>query len=595
MEPNNLEKIYCLAPWTHAFINTRGKRNLCCFRDYSSESVTANDHIPLEDYWNSEEMRYARLEMMKNRAPRDCSPCQEHVFFNDHPRHFFFNDHNIDENIIFENTAADGSTTLKPVFFNYRFSNICQFACRMCDGLSSSRLEKLFADTPTTVESLVRPFLNTQVLPELMSALERGEIDKIYWAGGEPLLATEHWQFMKRAIEINRASEIEVIYNTNLGLLKTSEGNLESLVSHFKHTRILASCDGVEEMGEFIRTGLNWQQFKKNLLILRSLPKVEVVLTITLTLPGLLEIEKLAHFILDHNFSYDVHFASANGPHELFSPLILPRPLLKPLVEDSVDRLRSLNDHRLHSLIKNCEKILTHKTIAEKLGAQFEAEFFVHRDRYLTRERKEKTPEQTLEFIYRKHNKDLLEWWLKEPIIQLTAKELAEQRLQEDWSNCHLQFTSKGRVAYLFKKDHPLLRMYRDQKLTNLDFIPFEKIQDIPNDCYDSFLLTNEWPSQADLEKLKSKLRVYGYLSVIAPVYSPLNSFLNRIDLKAFKNKIEFHRSASAFSLNPLPAFSYIALQRQWPDFIISTLKLFERFIPKRLTSLHGHFFWQKK
>ncbi len=595
MGPNSLEKIYCFAPWTHAFINTRGKRNLCCFRDYSAKAETKADHIPLSEYWNSEEMKTVRLEMLKNRPPKECFPCQKHIFFNDHPRHFFFNNQIITEKTIRENTDANGATTLRPVFFDYRFSNLCQFACRMCDGLSSSRIEKIFADTQTSVENLVRPFLTKQVLPEILAALEANEIDRLYWAGGEPLLASEHWQVMNRAIEIGRAHEIEVIYNTNLALLKTPEGDLLNLIPQFKHTRVLASCDGVGEMGEFIRAGLNWRQFKENLISVRALEKAEVVLTITITLPGLLEIEKLAQFILDHDFSYDVHFASANGAHEIFCPLILPRHLLEPLVMKAVSRLQELNDKRLESLIQNCEKILTHQTLAERVGLQFESEFFLHRKRYLDREKKENNQKQTLGYFFNKHDNDLYRWWATEPPIHIDKKEKTQRLLQLEWERRHLKFTVQRRVAYLYREDHPLLRKWREQKSLIIDFIQINKLNSIPSDCYECLIITNEDISISDITLLKEKLKKGGSLSIIAPVNTWLNRFLNRKDPNVIDEKTRFHHNAQGFSLHLLPAFSYMARQREWPSSIISLIKILEWFIPKRFTSLHGHFFWQKR
>lgn len=595
MRPNNLEKVYCLAPWTHAFINTRGKRNLCCFRDYSADSVTAADHLSLESYWNNIEMKAARLEMLQNRPPKDCFPCQEHIFYNDHPRHFFFNNQKISESLILEKTDADGATSLKPIFFDYRFSNLCQFACRMCDGLSSSRIEKIFADTQVPVENLVRPFLNAQVLPEILKALEAGEIDQLYWAGGEPLLAGEHWQVMKRAIEIGRASEIEVIYNTNLGLLKTADGNLLDLIPHFKHTRILASCDGVEEMGEFVRAGLNWRQFKANLMAARALPETEVVLTITITLPGLLELERLAKFILENDFSYDVHFASANGAHELFCPLILPRERLEPLVKDTVARLKCLNDKRLESLIQNCEKILTHQTLPEKFGTEFENEFFVHRNRYLKREREEKNPNQTLEYFFKKHSLDLYNWWLRELPIEINQSEMAQRRLQEEWEARHQKFTLRRRVAYLYREEHALLRKWRDQRLDGVDFIQMNNLNSIPKDCYETFIITNELISTSEIRYLKEKLKTGGHLSIIAPVDTWLNRFLNRANPGEYESKIYLHHHKEELSLHLLASSSYIARQREWPSIIISLLRIVDWFIPKKFTSLHGHFFWQKR
>jgi sulfatase maturation enzyme AslB (radical SAM superfamily) len=551
------------------------------------------DQVSLEEYWNSEKVRRARVQFLKGEIPAECFPCSEHIFYNEQPRNFFFTQYEQLKKQLIEATDEQGHTTARPHFFDYRFSNLCQLACRMCDYRSSSRIEKLYeheSDRPN-IESFVRPFIESTLLPEILASIEEGQIDQLYWAGGEPLLSPEHWQVMQRAIEAGVSSKISVIYNTNLGMLKNAHGDLLETVQHFKETLVLASLDGVGELGEFIREGLNWDAFRRNVKALKGVSKVKVMLTITITLPGLLEIEKLAKYIMEEDLEYDVHFASANGMQELFCPLIVPRPLLETIIDQALKNLNSLNDPRADGLTKNISKILEHTTLEERFGADYLPQLNSNRERYLARERQEG---KSVAAFYLKHNKDLYDWWTQ-PIIELIPHQAQlELDLHSDWLDSFQSRIRKGRMGYLSNGQSAMTLHFKVSQTSGLELISLANLEKIPSGTYDIFFLDYADLNWETVNSLHSLLREGGEISLIAPYPSLLNRWIHRNKKEEFYKKVKNSIQYSSQLYRLMPALSYMAKQRRLPKFIVSIIRLLDCLIPQKLIALHGHYVLKK-
>ena len=88
IKPNEGNKRFCMAPWTHTFISPQMERRLCCasreqsqnFNQYiDTESVTKNaDQLKLttlDEHWNSAYMKDIRLKLMAGEEISQCATC----------------------------------------------------------------------------------------------------------------------------------------------------------------------------------------------------------------------------------------------------------------------------------------------------------------------------------------------------------------------------------------------------------------------------------------------------------------------------------------------------------------------------------------
>ena len=166
-------------------------------------------------------------------------------------------------------TRADGAVgSAGPVFLGLRFSNLCNFRCRSCSPRAStawhSDWRKLGLDTPDAMVKASESFEELwQQIEPLLPGLQR-----LYLAGGEPLLQEQHYQLLEKLIECGR-TDVQLSYNSNFSTLEHGRWRATELWSHFKYVWAVASIDGVGSQGELLRKGMRWQTVAGNFERLR--------------------------------------------------------------------------------------------------------------------------------------------------------------------------------------------------------------------------------------------------------------------------------------------------------------------------------------
>ena len=135
---------------------------------------------------------------------------------------------------------------------------------------------------------------------------------------------------MRRIIELGYADQVRVRYNTNLSYIKDGNTNLYELLQHFPHWEICASLDGTGEIGEYIRTGLDYNSFISNFKqgIQYSRHPRQMRIDFTLTLPGLFDVANIVRLVADLDVALLSKVVFAFSPDIILSPLALPRALL---------------------------------------------------------------------------------------------------------------------------------------------------------------------------------------------------------------------------------------------------------------------------
>ena len=355
MRPETL----CMAPWTHTYLSPQTERRMCCasrepaqnFEQYIDTAAGTGQYIPitLDEHWNSEHMKSVRRRMMAGETLPECDVCNSKLLNTDVYRSYFWGllGHKYDEAM--QSTTPDGFTTMKPVSWDYRFSNLCNFKCRMCGDMLSSSWETEekrhdMVDWSNPKNNWMRPevkreitqFQDTQIEAEFAQAVEEHRVEEIYWVGGEPLMYEQHWRYMKRIIELGDGPKLYARYNTNLSRVDYNGISLyRDLLSNIRDFQICASIDGTGPIGEYIRTGLAWpiflENFKRGLEIARH--RRQMRLDFTLTLPGLFEVENMQRTANELGVDILAKVVFAFTPDIVMSPLALPRELLNRTVD----------------------------------------------------------------------------------------------------------------------------------------------------------------------------------------------------------------------------------------------------------------------
>lgn len=352
----------CLAPWVHTYLSPQTERRMCCasrepaqnFAQYIDTKSGTGTYIPitLEQHWNNDHMRSVRRRMLAGETLSECEVCNDQLLNTDVYRTYFWHlfKHKYDE--LMSSTHEDGTCDTLPVSWDYRFSNLCNFKCRMCGDMLSSAWEteqKTYnmVDWNNPKNNWMKPdvreqiskFQDSQIEHEFSDAVEQHRVEEVYWVGGEPLMYEQHWRYMQRIIELKDGPRVYARYNTNLSRVEYRGINLyRDILPKLRDWQICASLDGTGAIGEYIRTGLDYNRWLENFhaaVAIRQHPR-QVRIDFTLTLPGMFEIANITELARQLNVDILAKVIFSFGPEIVMSPLALPRHLLEPWLDELI-------------------------------------------------------------------------------------------------------------------------------------------------------------------------------------------------------------------------------------------------------------------
>jgi len=419
-----------MAPWTHTYLSPQTERRMCCasredaqsFEQYidTKEGTGEYQPITLHKHWNSDHMKSVRKRMMAGETLKECAVCNDKLLNTDVYRSYF--NHLFSSKYyakIWESTDADGYTTMEPVSWDYRFSNLCNFKCRTCGDMLSSAWESeqrqhnmINWHNPKNnwmkpeVKKDIEKFQSTQIEQEFAQAVEEHRIEEVYWVGGEPLMYEQHWTYMNRIIQLGDGANVYARYNTNLSRVVHRGISLyRDILPNLRDWQICASIDGTEEIGEYIRTGLKYNKWLENYdqAVETANTSRQVRIDFTATLPGLFEIKNIQELAEKTGTEVLAKVIFSFTPDIILSPLALPKELLDPWVDEIVNTLPNGAMRDVMLQLKN------RPTFAEQWPDQYEQGLIKGKQRILQLEQI-RNDKLTLRDIL-SNRQSVLEWW----------------------------------------------------------------------------------------------------------------------------------------------------------------------------------------
>jgi hypothetical protein len=189
------------------------------------------------------------------------------------------------------------------------------------------------------IRSQIGQFQEDQVEAEFAAAVEEHRVEEVYWVGGEPLMYEQHWRYMPRIIELGDGPRLYARYNTNLSRIHYRGLDLyRDILANIRDWQICASLDGTDQIGEYIRTGLDYEQFCGNFeagLAVSTNPR-QMRLDFTLTLPGMFEVSAMESLAQRYGVQLLAKVIFSFTPDIVMSPLALPRRLLEPWLDELI-------------------------------------------------------------------------------------------------------------------------------------------------------------------------------------------------------------------------------------------------------------------
>ena len=419
----------CLAPWTHTYLSPQTERRMCCasrepaqnFTQYIDTKSGTGTYIPitLEQHWNSDHMKSVRLRMLAGETLPECEVCNDQLLNTDVYRTYFWHLFRHKYSDVMAATHEDGTCDVLPVSWDYRFSNLCNFKCRTCGDMLSSAWESEqkthsmvnWADSKNNwmqpkVREQISKFQDSQIEQEFSDAVEQHRVEEVYWVGGEPLMYEQHWRYMQRIIELGDGPRVYARYNTNLSRVEYRGINLyRDILPGLRDWQICASLDGTGTIGEYIRTGLDYNQWLENFRSAVAIQRHsrQVRIDFTLTLPGMFEVERITELARQFNVDVLAKVMFAFSPDIVMSPLALPKHILHPWLDELIQQTSGAMQSVLIQL-------KTRPTFAEQWPNEYKQGFVNGRARMLQLEQIRTQPITMTDILAARP--EVLEWWM---------------------------------------------------------------------------------------------------------------------------------------------------------------------------------------
>ncbi len=307
---------FCILPWVHMHPWPDGRVFTCCLSEQHTPIGNLNE-MDLDECYNSDSMKKIRLDMLNNKKNSNCNRCYElealgHSTLRKRSNDdFVFEKDDLNQSRIdvVQTTEEDG--TVEDVHLTYldiRFSNICNMRCRTCGPDLSSQwfqdaVDSKFNRTPDEAIKQIRKG-NASFMEQFDPYIHT--IEKIYWAGGEPLIMDEHWYIMNKLVEMGRTKRdtpMRVFYNTNFSKLTYKDQDAIELWKHFDEVSVGASLDAAGKKAEYLRKGTVWSDTLENRWRMkREIPEKDFNISCTVSMFNVLDVCSFYRELIDIGF-----------------------------------------------------------------------------------------------------------------------------------------------------------------------------------------------------------------------------------------------------------------------------------------------------
>ena len=282
---------FCMLPWMHLHAFPDGRAYPCCFALDKLHVGNVNEQS-MEEVFNGEKMKQMRLNMLANKRSRECAKCydqEDSGFFSlrmSSNKHF---GHNIG---MVENTKPDGTADFIIKYWDIRFSNLCNMACRSCGTWFSSNWyedhKKLTGAPPNHAKIMKAGRSSNDIWEQLLKQFDH--VEQFYFAGGEPIIMEEHLRILKE-LDKRKMYHVRLIYNSNFSKSKFKGTDIFELWNKFDSVSIGASLDAMGPRAELMRKGTVWKETEENRKrMLEVCPQVDFYISATVGLSNALHV-----------------------------------------------------------------------------------------------------------------------------------------------------------------------------------------------------------------------------------------------------------------------------------------------------------------
>ncbi len=353
MSNTNTKGWFCSLLFNHIYSEATGQWTPCCRSkpQFANITRTVYDTTPME-WFNSPEMNEYRKMTLNGEVPNVCIRCKndEDAGITSYRQRSNQKPWTEDVIDIAERFRKTGELTLDKRVLHVKmkvFGNYCNLKCFMCHPKnSSSRQSELIKmskhydyDFLRKMEQEKDPSPSIEKTVTFNEIIEETVKIAPYIAtleiiGGEPLMMKSHYDLLDRLIEEDEAKDMELFYVSNITRLQYQGKNFLDYVNKFKQIRLVVSLDGIFEQVEWIRWGLNWDEFIENLNILKQYDNIKLSISFTCSVLSVFQAtEMYDYFMFEQKVHTDMDVNIVSSPKWL-DPRHLPDDIKDKLIAD---------------------------------------------------------------------------------------------------------------------------------------------------------------------------------------------------------------------------------------------------------------------
>lgn len=284
----------CHLRWGYPNISlTRNEIRTCCKTPFQSVTEKEIEFYGTDLFLNNKYQLSRRLEMLKGLRHKDCNQCwqledkgasslrgnSEEGFVNFAQHNNLFDEFETNNLNYISDKVNINSKILRsnrPFMLEVSLGNTCDLKCMYCnhvyssqwatESLKNSRITKEIYDEVTSKPN--QKFID--LFWEWMNKETKFSLQRIGIIGGEPLITPDLYPFLDKLLETyedvdHRETTIWIVTNLNSpdNYYNKFLNYIPKLDKKFK-LEILISMESINEQAEYIRNGLNWSKFEKN-------------------------------------------------------------------------------------------------------------------------------------------------------------------------------------------------------------------------------------------------------------------------------------------------------------------------------------------
>lgn len=346
-----MNDVYCALPWSSIYVGPDSHVKPCCI----SKNLGYSNIDNINDIWNNSKWKQLRLDMLSGVRNDICSTCYKQEDSGIYSYRLQWNENlkNVIDDVVID-TKEDGAVeNIKIKSMDIRASNLCNFKCRTCGPINSSKIAtEHYQLKNTELPSLIG--IKNDTLLQLKEHYEH--LEYLCFAGGEPMIHSEHWEVLCDLIDLNLSKNVNLLYFTNGSSLTFKEHDAIDYWKKFRNITVQFSIDAMGKQAEYWRDGTVWEDIVANIKRAKTCDNVIIKPHGTIGWPNIYSWISFVKYANEHNLcamnDITIWFLESPPEYSLQSVPNFKKEEIRIEIEKLIEYLRPVqNSEKLSNML----------------------------------------------------------------------------------------------------------------------------------------------------------------------------------------------------------------------------------------------------